>query len=146
MDSRKHEDKLQAAAEVLFRYRGLERMLNKDSSWDPGAPRLFVALSWKEPEKEEYVFDPEKGLRIGYDPTQNDVAVLDSLVSAVHCMLFLYGNRVYVQDLNSTNGTILQRGFRKYRITETVELIDKDRLILGSVTLKVRIRVYQPKY
>lgn len=146
MSSKKHEEKLRAAAETLFRYRGLEKLLNKDSSWEPGAAKLYVSLSWKEEKKEEYVFDPEKGLKIGFDPTKNNVAVLDQHVSEEHCLIFIYGNRICVQDLGSTNGTILQRRFKKYKVTDAIELLDKDKLIIGDITFVVRIRVFQQNY
>lgn len=140
----KAEEKLQRAAEVLFRYRGLESALANDYSWDAERSRIFLCISWKDHGRKLYVFDPGNGVNIGYDPRKNHVSVLDKTVSAEHCTLFLHGIRVYVKDKQSTNGTFIRRGFRKMRVVGSTEIMDNDRLIIGRTELKIMIRTYRP--
>ncbi len=144
--SQKTEETMQQAAEVLFRYRGLESALNNDYSWNGNISRIFICTSWKDQGKQMYVFDPEKGIRIGYDPTNNQITVLDPAVSAKHCILFQQGPHIFVSDNHSTNGTIIKRGFKKLRVRDTAEILDRDTLCLGNTEIKIFIRTYQPRY
>ncbi len=142
----KTEHKMQQAAEVLFRYRGLESALNNDYSWNANVSRIFICAAWKDSGKRRVVFDPEKEIRIGYSPKGNHITVLDPAVSAKHCILFQRGMRIFVSDVQSTNGTIIKRGFRKLRVRGTAEILDRDTLCLGHTAIKIYIRTYQPRY
>ncbi len=49
---------------------------------------------------------PAEGLRVGSLP-DNDIVVDDGFVSSFHAQLFLRGERLFVRDLDSTNGTFI---------------------------------------
>ncbi|MBI1949244.1 MAG: sigma 54-interacting transcriptional regulator [Deltaproteobacteria bacterium] len=49
---------------------------------------------------------PPEGLRIGAHP-DNDVVIDDGFVSSFHAQIFLRGERLFVRDLDSTNGTFV---------------------------------------
>jgi DNA-binding NtrC family response regulator len=49
---------------------------------------------------------PPAGMRIGALP-DNDVVLTDSFVSSFHAQLFMRGERLFVRDLDSTNGTFV---------------------------------------
>lgn len=49
---------------------------------------------------------PEQGLRLGAS-ADNDVVVDDGFVSSFHAQVFLRGERLFVRDLDSTNGTFI---------------------------------------
>ena len=49
---------------------------------------------------------PEEGLRVGANP-DNDVVIDDGFVSSFHAQIFLKGERLFVRDLDSTNGTFV---------------------------------------
>ena len=49
---------------------------------------------------------PQNGLRVGALP-DNDIVVDDGFVSSFHAQLFLRGERLFVRDLDSTNGTFI---------------------------------------
>ena len=49
---------------------------------------------------------PANGLRVGALP-DNDIVVDDGFVSSFHAQLFLRGERLFVRDLDSTNGTFI---------------------------------------
>ena len=49
---------------------------------------------------------PASGLRVGALP-DNDVVIDDGFVSSFHAQLFLRGERLFVRDLDSTNGTFV---------------------------------------
>jgi DNA-binding NtrC family response regulator len=49
---------------------------------------------------------PPQGLRIGANP-DNDVVIDDGFVSSFHAQIFMKGERLFVLDLDSTNGTFI---------------------------------------
>ena len=49
---------------------------------------------------------PPAGLRFGANP-DNDIVIDDGFVSAFHAQIFLKGERLFVRDLDSTNGTFV---------------------------------------
>ena len=49
---------------------------------------------------------PERGLRIGAS-SDNDLVIDDGYVSAFHAEVYLRGERLFVRDLDSTNGTFI---------------------------------------
>lgn len=66
----------------------------------------------------------------------NDLIISDNAVSGTHCELTLDDGKVYIEDLNSTNGTFID-GERISR----AELKNGDILILGKMSFKVNISV-----
>ena len=58
----------------------------------------------------------------------------DDTVSRMHCRLFLEGGSVFIEDLGSANGTLLNR----CRIERRVEITPSDAVHIGVYTLKVR--------
>jgi len=66
-------------------------------------------------------------LTIGRDPAQALVVIQEAIVSKLHCSIFSRGGRIFIKDLNSTNGT--------YVSTEKVnerELKNDDIVFLGK--------------
>lgn len=78
-------------------------------------------------------FPLDKDLRIGRDPTQNDLVFAsdDKKISGVHCVILVKGNELYIQDCNSRNGTFVndQRvtagASRKLLAGDVIYLADK---------------------
>jgi DNA-binding NtrC family response regulator len=73
----------------------------------------------------------EAGLRIGANP-DNDVVIDDGFVSSFHAHVFLRGERLFVRDLDSTNGTFVGG----VRVIEA-EVRPEAPLKLGRVALRV---------
>lgn len=63
------------------------------------------------------------------------VVIADSKVSETHCALSREGDRVFIEDLGSTNGTSLNG----VRLTRRHPLQTDDRLLLGGIELRVTI-------
>jgi DNA-binding NtrC family response regulator len=74
---------------------------------------------------------PSSGLRVGA-LSDNDVAVDDGFVSSYHAQLFLRGERLFVRDLDSTNGTFVN----DVRVVEA-EVPAKSTLRFGKVKIQV---------
>ena len=71
-------------------------------------------------------------LRIGRDPSRNDLVypAESQGVSGVHCVLYVEGGRLLLQDLGSTYGTFV--GGSRLAANAPVELRTGDRFFLGS--------------
>lgn len=74
--------------------------------------RLMIALKMKGSKGAGYVFDPAREVRIGRNREENDICVQDLATSGEHCKIFLYEGKLCIEDLNSSNGTVLRRGLR----------------------------------
>jgi len=47
------------------------------------------------------------GIKIGRDPTRASVVIAETIVSKLHCELFVRDGKAFIRDLNSTNGIYL---------------------------------------
>ncbi len=66
---------------------------------------------------------------------KNELTLTDKKVSGKHCRVFVEGDQVFIEDLNSTNGTFV--GTRK--ITTKVALQNLDQIIIGLSKISVAI-------
>lgn len=78
-------------------------------------------------------FDLGDELKIGRAATCQVALADDSYVSQVHARIFRRDGRLYVEDLNSTNGTFLNRK----KLTSPVALRGGDRIQVGGTVLEV---------
>ncbi len=118
----------------------------------PFAPRgrlELVVFTWSgEPQRHRL---PVVGqVRIGRDPRTNDINIQDPSVSANHAILTV-DSTIQVQDLGSTNGTIIRKGDRDVEVTKTDRNDERrfsaetcivepgNRIIFGSVMAVVRL-------
>jgi hypothetical protein len=81
-----------------------------------------------EPERR---FDLIGGLSIGRSK-ECDVQIQDRYASGVHARLFSRGERFFVEDMNSTNGTLLNGATLKGE----AELIDGDTVQIGDTVFR----------
>ena len=96
-------------------------------------------------QKAQFVFDPEKGVNIGRDSEKNNIFINEASVSMNHCKIFSDNMKVYICDLNSSNGTILKRGlFGNYLLEggNSCELMSGDRVCIGSNVFKITLFYY----
>lgn len=95
--------------------------------------------------KVQLVFDPEREINIGRDKFSSNIYINDPTVSQKHCCIYSIDDRVYLKDLYSANGTYIKRGIRnRYHIVEgeSIELQNKDTIIVGSNEFKVTLFFY----
>lgn len=132
---------LNNAARKLVKEQNLGEALVEGKS-RRGRIRVIIALSWKDRQKEAFVFDPADGVRIGRKPDLNNVAIPDNEVSLRHCVLYRSadGRDIILEDLGSTNGTIIFHGLRRMRVRKNrIRVYDGDRLQVGGVQLQLNI-------
>ena len=67
--------------------------------------------------------------RIGRNPADVDIAVLDNAVSMVHAEIYWEDDQWWVNDLDSTNGTFVDG----HRIGEPVALREDQVVVFGDV-------------
>ena len=77
---------------------------------------------------------PQLGLQIGRDP-ENDVILADDGVSRDHSRVWLQGADVYVEDLDSTNGTFVN----DVKVSGPQVLQPNDRIQVGRATIQFAI-------
>lgn len=108
--------------------------------------KLMLYLKWKDSEKQGYVFDPERQIRIGRSPESNDICIREETVSSQHCVLYLYQGEVFLQDLNSRNGTWLKQGLTKQQVQGARAVFSGDKIIVGDLAIKVTIFTFDMAY
>ncbi len=97
---------------------------------------MKVSLVVKSPGKMENKAIPVPGSQflIGRDP-QCQLRPASPLISNRHCALLVRGDKLFIRDLVSTNGTIVNGK----RIDGEVELADDDRIALGPLHFAISI-------
>jgi pSer/pThr/pTyr-binding forkhead associated (FHA) protein len=58
-----------------------------------------------------------------------------ALISNRHCLISILGEKIYVKDLDSTNGTFVNGN----KVAGDMELEDHDQLVVGPITFEARI-------
>lgn len=113
---------------------------------EPKSGKMMLYLKSKSSgKKAQFVFDPEKIVKIGRDNNESNIFINDVSVSQNHCQIYSAENRVFLQDLYSANGTLVARGpFRKYDIFQgnQIELRTGDKIIIGGAVFKVCLFYY----
>lgn len=121
--------------------------LSNTYEMEPSGARMMIELKMLNAKKKDsYVFDPAKGVSIGRKKAEgnNMICLNDISVSGNHCMIYGSGNNVYLQDMGSSNGSTVKRGFRKYFVGNgnVMELRTKDKLFIGISEFKINIFYY----
>ncbi|MDO5456546.1 MAG: FHA domain-containing protein [Eubacteriales bacterium] len=134
----KEKEKEFKAAAMLLKEQQLQDLIDLSKKSKDIRNRLILVVSWKEEKGRKFVFDPMLGVRIGRDREENQICVPLETVSQKHCIIFSSNNEIYVQDLNSANGTYLKRGFKTFRVKNYEVCRENDQVIVGGVPFKVR--------
>lgn len=147
---RERNERMYHAASNILKNEFLDHMLfnpmlrgNDLKAPDGSRPMVYFRLVGSKPAK-EYVFDPENEVKIGRSRGRNSIVLSEAIVSLEHCRVYISKGLVCLEDLGSSNGTVVKRGFSSYLITagQQIVLENKDILIVGTVELKVRIFDY----
>ena len=87
-----------------------------------------IIVTQEDGEVDEFDFGPEAGvIGLGRRPT-NDVCIPDRSVSALHARISREADRLWIEDLNSTNGTYVNG-----RLISRQRLEEGDEIILGRI-------------
>ena len=68
------------------------------------------------------------------------------MISGQHCVIYLSEGMLAIQDLNSSNGTWIRRGFWKHRLQGAEYLLSGDKIIVGGLKLTVTIFTFDMAY
>lgn len=75
-------------------------------------------------------------LTVGRNPARAQLVLEnEQSVSGLHCRIFEDNGRIFVQDLHSTNGTVVDG----IAANDTMELVNGSQLVLGRLTLSVEL-------
>jgi len=83
---------------------------------------------------------PHKQFLIGRDP-QCHLRPASNMISKRHCALLIRGDKAFIRDFESTNGTILN----DVPVKGESELKNEDRLLIGPLTFLVRMEITGPQ-
>lgn len=78
------------------------------------------------------IFPIGQGITIGRSE-ENDIVMNDPFVSNEHSKIFFDHKKIYIKDLESTNGTLLNNK----QIDEEIEILDGDIIEIGRITFRV---------
>ncbi|HVO53729.1 MAG TPA: FHA domain-containing protein [Solirubrobacterales bacterium] len=98
-----------------------------------GTDAWLVALRGGGLERDQR-FDLIGGLSIGRSKDA-DVQISDRYASSIHARVFERGGRFYVEDMNSTNGTLLGGA----TLNGEAELIDGDTVQIGDTEFRLEV-------
>ena len=126
----------QAAARMI-KESCLDAVIASRGSRRAAGKKLMLYLTTSGRPRGRFVFDPEKGVRVGRNRAGNDICIQDAEVSAVHCCVYLYQDRPVVQDFNSSNGTWIKRGMKKHAVRGAEYIFSGDSLLVGHTKLKI---------
>lgn len=145
------QQKYYAAAGNILREEFLNYSLQNTISPDgkvnePRSAKMMVYLKSKSSgKKTQFVFDPEREIKIGRDSVNSNIFINDSAVSQYHCRIYTYDDNVYLQDMNSSNGTFVKRGtLKNYSIYNgnQIALRTGDKIFVGSCMFEVCLFYY----
>ncbi len=134
------------AAHKMIKEAYLDNAINKQQISYGNRHKIMLYLKWKDRKKYGFVFDPEKGVRIGRNPGENEICIQEGSVSGRQCVLMLADGRPAIRDLQSTNGTWIKRGIRKHAVRDAELLFTGDQIIVGSIRIRVTIFTFDIAY
>jgi pSer/pThr/pTyr-binding forkhead associated (FHA) protein len=118
------------AAEPLAAAPITKRDAKKESKRERGAAQLYLI---DPPARNGEVYALAEEVTVGRAPGCGVVLDDDTFVSQVHARLFRRGRETYVEDLGSTNGTLVNGE----RISEVTRLQRGDRVQFGNTTAEI---------
>ncbi len=95
-------------------------------------PILPILIAEAGPDRGREITIPEGEISLGRS-SQNDVCLVDPILSRHHCRISFHGGVLSVEDLDSANGTLVNGEEIK-----TAELKDGDTVTIGDTVLRVR--------
>jgi len=95
--------------------------------------KLMISVIERRGERKERLFS-KFPISIGRLP-DNDIVIIDEFVSRKHCKIIAEGESIVLEDLNSTNGSVLNDEL----VVESALLNDKDVLQIGKFQLVLNI-------
>ncbi len=110
---------------------------------NPRKTMLYVKFL-KSGEKGGVIFDPKEEVVFGRHKEHVSVCVNEATVSSRHCMVYISGNDVWLEDMGSANGTGLIRKRKEYRLSPgyPIALEQKDILHVGSRYFQIQMFYY----
>lgn len=117
-----------------------------DSLKQPQGRKKMICLKTNRNKKKiSFVFDPEKSIYIGRDADASNVFIDNVSVSLKNCRIYAENNQIMLEDLYSTNGTVVRRGsFKRYMLRDgyRIALHSGDVICVGNSELKLLIFDY----
>lgn len=90
--------------------------------------KVYPKVTLKDVKSNDFKVLPLSGKTTIGRRSTNDLVLTDTTVSGLHCMIITEEDKIFIQDMNSTNGTYLNGE----RIFEKTQLHKGDTLILGK--------------
>ncbi|MBR2675264.1 MAG: FHA domain-containing protein [Mogibacterium sp.] len=118
----------------------------KDAGTGQSRYKPVLEVSWKEKGKHIYLLDPSEEIKIGRDFDANQICIRRETVSNEHCLIAMHNGVLTVQDLNSSNGTFIKRGMKRYRVNGRVYVNNGDCLLIGGVSMKLQLFIFDAAY
>lgn len=111
-----------------------EKKILKDSQL-----KMMVYIKCNGRQKDGYVFHGAREIRIGRKMPQYGIYLKDKEISSFHCRIIWYEGRLWLEDMQSSNGTFIRRGLQKHQVDRPICLRSRERVYLGNSYLDIQI-------
>lgn len=125
------------AASRLLSIHALRRSLRREESLRSSV-RTMLILGWEDDGWQEYIFDLAEGVWIGRGKEGNQLVIYDLNVSRNHCRLTEQNDCLYLEDLESANGTLVKKNGRWKRVWGKEQIREGCEFSVGPVIFKVK--------
>jgi len=134
-----------AACQIL-KEEYLTQSLKKSSREEPLKQQKMIYLKiCSKKQKQRYVFNPAHEIIIGRAKQNSTIWLPSREVSMSHCRILLFDRQVYLQDLNSSNGTLVKKGWKTYLIEsgQSILLETGNKIKIGETIFRVTVFDFQ---
>ena len=124
---------MQKSMESL-KYGALDSALKREGA----VPRTIIRIM--PPDNRALYFEKDQRISFGRLHS-NSVCIDHNSVSKEHCYIFSMNDRIFIQDLNSSNFTVIIRYGEKRVLSagEKMEVQSGDTIMLGNVSVKIQL-------
>lgn len=140
MVKKSEEEKYYNAAAQMIREEILNDSISREKkTLQESQLKTMIYIKCNGHQKDGYVFHGTREIRIGRKMSPYGIYLKDKEISLFHCRIIWYEGRLWLEDMQSSNGTFIRRGLRKEQVSRPMCLRSRERIYLGNSHLDIRI-------
>lgn len=138
--------KRQEAAYSILREEALDYALQQNGEKFRMDQKIMLQIKEKTFEIDS-VFDPEKSVTFGR-AKENNIVLNSPTISGKHCRIIAQNGGVYLEDLHSSNGTMLKSRGKKVWLDggQSRQIYSRDKVIIGGLEFTIFLFALDKRY